>query len=103
MALQFIKQHEIEPQTYTAKERLCLTTDGRVVKDTDKDAAFLLVGKGGRLSEKEARKHGLLDEPEKDESKAISAAPENKKIDGPDENKTLFPQEKKRSRKFKAK
>ena len=62
---------------YTADRSICLTADRtEVVEETDPRAAWLLVGKGGQLSDKDAERYGLLDT----EAKAITAAPENKAI-----------------------
>lgn len=50
---------------YVSDKRLYRTLDDRVVSEGDPDAAFLLVGEGGMLSDEDARKYGLsADQPE---------------------------------------
>jgi hypothetical protein len=74
-------------KNYVAKERLYFTDDRtRVVKESDPDSAFVFLGPGQECSEAEARKYGLLDEPE---AKAISKPAENKAVGAPPEVKKL--------------
>lgn len=48
--------------TYISNERLWLTADrARVVKEGDPEAAFLLVGKGGTVSDGDAKRYNLKD------------------------------------------
>lgn len=80
---------------WTSDRRLWLTADReRVVEDGDAEAAFLLVGKGGELSDAEAKQYGLkrraraeaADDDEDDEpaAKAVRAADvEDKGVRGP--------------------
>ena len=53
------------------------------MEENDPDAAFLLVGAGCELNDALARQYGLLDV----QAKAIKAAPENKAVLFPPENK----------------
>jgi hypothetical protein len=57
---------------YKVKERLYTTLDGKVVKEGDPKAAFLLMNEGGELSDEEAQKYGLVEE------KAVPAPPATK-------------------------
>lgn len=65
-----------------AKERLYVTEDRRtVVKEGDKKAAFLLVGKGQEIPDVIARQYGLIDDKKKQAKKAenkMFKKPENK-------------------------
>ena len=58
---------------YHVKERLYTTLDGKVVKEGDPNAAFLLMSEGGELSDEEAKKYGLVEE-----EKAVAAPPATK-------------------------
>lgn len=72
---------------YTAKERLFVTEDhGKVVPEGHPDARYLLVAKGGQLTDEDAKKYGLHGGAP--ESKAVEHAPENKAVDGPHVTKT---------------
>lgn len=77
---------------YIATEKLWLTEDrNKVVKDGDPAAAFLLVPKGGQLTDADAEKYGLtapkVETPVPDAGKANPAPAENKANSGPAENK----------------
>lgn len=66
---------------FTAKERLMLDAEGKVVKEGDPKAKSLLVAVGQDLSDEDAKKYGLVDAPkdEKDEKDASkSEKPEGK-------------------------
>lgn len=77
--------------TYTSDKRLCLSADGKVVDCDSPQAASVLVGEGGTLSDEDAKKYGLVAaaakkvqaEPEAPEQKAVEAAPENKAVTMP--------------------
>lgn len=45
---------------YTSEKRLYLTADGKVVEEGDPNAATLLVGEGGQLSDEDAEHYGLV-------------------------------------------
>lgn len=61
--------------TYTASKRIYVNSDrSKVVEANSAEAAFLLVGEGGELSDEDAAKYGLG----KSEKKAEHAPPENK-------------------------
>lgn len=62
-------------ERFLSTKRLYLTNDNRVVEEGNPDAERLLVGIGGTLSLEEARRYGLLDEPEAEKAKP---APANK-------------------------
>lgn len=69
--------------TYRSDKRLYLNNDrSKVVEEGDADAAFLLVGEGGEISDQEAKQYGLTGKAKADDKdadvKAISAPPENK-------------------------
>jgi hypothetical protein len=45
---------------YTSKERVCLNADKSAVVDCEsEEAAYVLVGEGGTISDEEARQYGL--------------------------------------------
>lgn len=83
---------------YTSSKRLYLDRDGNVVKDGDPNRHMLLVSKGGSISMDKARKYGLVGSEDGEsgddvnsetvEAKATDAAPENKAIASPAENKS---------------
>lgn len=60
---------------YISPTRLYADKDGNLVDEKDPKKAYLVVGVGGRLSDEDARRYGLIDVPE---AKAIEAAPQNK-------------------------
>lgn len=65
---------------FTADRRLYLTADRKhVVEDGDPKAAFLLLPKGGEMSDGEAKKFGLEKAIAKPQDKAI-AQPQDKAI-----------------------
>lgn len=69
--------------TWKSDRRLFLTADrSRVVGESSADAAFLLVHAGGSIPLAEAERLGLTT-PIQDESKAVSAPPEDKAIPAP--------------------
>ena len=57
--------------------RLYLTRDGDVVEEGDERAHTLLVGKGCRIPDRDAIKHGLIDE------KALASPPSHKAVLSP--------------------
>ena len=69
---------------YVATERLYLDANGNVVKSDDPNRVSLLVAVGGKLSDGDARRYGLIDADEKaaepKANKAIGKAPANKKV-----------------------
>lgn len=81
--------------TYISDKRLCVNADESKVVDCDSpDAAYLLVGEGGELTDEQAKKYGLSDkgkakaEPEAaPEPKAVAATPENKAVAAPEDTK----------------
>jgi hypothetical protein len=73
---------------YTADERLYLDANGNVVKEGDPNAATLLVGVGGQLSDEDARRYGLA-------SKAKTEPAEEKSVNEPRPNKAKAPAENK--------
>lgn len=75
---------------WTAKQRVYVDANGKVVPEDSPKAARLLVGEGGTLPEAEAKRLGLLDdEPDTKsqdkpaETKAVHHAPEDKGTSGP--------------------
>ncbi len=66
--------------TYTADKRLCIDAEGKVVDCESEQAARLLVGQGGTLTDVEAEKYGLTAE-------AKAQAPAANKARTPDANK----------------
>lgn len=66
---------------YVSTERLYLDKDGNVVREGPEKVS-LLVAVGGRLSDEDARRYGLIDAEEKaaepKANKAMAKAPENK-------------------------
>lgn len=67
---------------YTSDRRIWLNADKtKVVEDGSADAAFLLVGEGGQLSDEEAEQYGLTKQPEK------AKAEQPNKAKAPAENK----------------
>lgn len=63
---------------YTSDRRLYLNADGtKVVEHDDPEAAILLVGEGGELSDADAAKYGLGGTAE---AKQVAAPPENKQV-----------------------
>jgi hypothetical protein len=81
----------MQVEAYVATESLALTRDGRVVPETDLDAAYLLVGKGCQLPMEVARKYGLVGnaekKPEPDKGKALDAPPRDKALKAPPRTK----------------
>lgn len=88
MALSITRLREAEvTKPYTSDKRLYVTADrSRLVAEGDPAAAFLLVGAGGEIPEAEARRYGLLAEPESAPEKAKPKA-HDKARHGPPENK----------------
>jgi hypothetical protein len=72
---------------YTADKRLYLTADDKVVEEGDPNAATLLVGVGGQLSDEDAQRYGLV--------KAEKPATEEKAVTEPRANKARTPSENK--------
>lgn len=107
MALQIITERP-HGQSYFSDRRLFLTETGEVVEDGDPRAHSLLVCKGGALPYADALKYGLLpsrsdmQEPAETgiEEKSIPAAPENKMITGPPEDKSIKRKETKHAKNF---
>lgn len=66
MALEIIelKDRKVDGRHYVVEERLYKTTDGRVVKDGDPDAAFVFLTPGKHIPRKEAEALGLVTKPE---------------------------------------
>lgn len=84
--------------TYTSDKRLYLNADrSKVVEEGSPDAAYLLAGEGGEVSDEEAKRYGLkaptkaqaaaADAEEEPENKARSAASEVKMRKLPPEDK----------------
>lgn len=72
---------------YTSDKRLHVNADRtKVVPEDSEDAAYILVGEGGELSDEEAAKYGLNKSARKSEDKAVAAPAENKAEPAP-ENK----------------
>lgn len=69
---------------YVATERLYLNKDGKVVKGDDPSRTSLLVAVGGKLSDEDARRYGLIEDTgvkakaAPADNKAVSKAPANK-------------------------
>ncbi len=68
---------------YTSEKRLYLTAEGKVVEEGDPNAATLLVGIGGQLSDEDAERYGLTGKATDEKAKP---APANK-AKTPTENK----------------
>lgn len=65
MGLQFIKSPDADSIHVVATVRLCLTEDrARLVPDTDPDARWLFCTPGAAISRVDAKRYGLLVEPE---------------------------------------
>lgn len=81
--------------TYISDKRLCVNQDSTKIVDCDSpDAAYLLVGEGGELTDEQAKKYGLgaskakaKEEEAPAEEKAVAATPENKAVAAPEDTK----------------
>lgn len=83
MGLQFIKSPNADSVHVVATVRLCLTEDrARLVPDTDPDARWLFCTPGAAISRVDAKRYGLLVEPEVEPEPKVeakqAAAPANK-------------------------
>lgn len=83
--------------SYTADEELCVNADKSTVVPCDgPEAAWVLVGPGGTLTDEQAAKYGFaekgkkvaLEVPPEPEQKAVEAAPANKAVFMSPERKT---------------
>jgi hypothetical protein len=72
----------VADNSYTADRRLYTDADGNVVEADDPNRQTLLVAAGGSLPIEEATRYGL-----NVEQKAVSKAPQNKAVSGPEESK----------------
>lgn len=95
MALKFVTEPEGDTNYVTATERLCLTEDGRLVKDTDTDARWLYCVPGARIPRKDAERYGLLDDADPEQGtdsgadgKAESPAPNKARPAPPNKART---------------
>lgn len=76
MALQFVKQLDVDAGHVIATARLCRTEDDRLVPDTDPDARWLYCIPGMAIPRAEAERYGLLAEADQPGTQAAEDAPE---------------------------
>lgn len=78
-----------------AKNRIFVNADkSKVVDEGSPEAAFLLVGEGGEVSDEDIEKYGLK-KSDLMEAKAVEFAPEDKAVNEAPENKAVEPKTKK--------